>query len=725
MQFRILIIGMLVFFQSAVHAQTGITLEDIWQNYKFYERSVPGFNFLKDGRHYTKLNQDKDKILKYDITTGSMVEEIWAAADFAGSDGFEGEISAYSFTSDESKIVIESQRESIYRRSSKAIFHIYNRATKQLMPVYNEGKVQYCTVSPDGTKAAYVFMNNIYYLDLASGITEPVTTDGSFNKIINGAADWVYEEEFTFAKAFFWSPDSKKIAFIRFDESAVPEFTMTENHDGVYPKYITFKYPKVGQKNAEVSAHIFEVKSGNTIQVDMGDMNDQYIPRIKWTQDASNLCVFKMNRHQNYLELLLANSSNGKTTNLLTEKNEYYIDITDNLTFLKDGKHFVWTSEKSGFNHVYLYDMSGREKKVLTEGDYDVTSFYGLDEANGKVYYQAAKTSPLQREIYETDIKSGTTRTVSNSLGTSSSQFSSTYDYFVWKQSDINSPSTYGVNDRSGKLVRGLEDNASLKALHKMHQTQPLEFFDFTNESGDQLNGWMLKPANMEADKKYPVFMTVYGGPGSQTVTDSYKGMNYWWHQMLAANGYIVVSVDNRGTGARGEEFKKMTYLQLGKYETEDQISAAKHLGALPYVDAARIGIFGWSYGGYMSSLCILKGNNVFKSAIAVAPVTNWKWYDTIYTERYMRTEEENAGGYKDNSPVYFADQLKGSYLLVHGDADDNVHVQNSVEMSAALIKANKQFDMYFYPNRNHGIYGDNARLHLYTKMTNFILETL
>ena len=725
MQFRILIIGVIILFQSAVFAQTGITLEDIWKNYKFYEMSVPGFNFLNDGRHYTKLNQDRDQILKFDITTGSMIEEVWSATNFAGEAGFEGEISAYTFTGDESKIIIESQRESIYRRSSKAVFHIYDRTSKVLTPVYEEGKVQYCTVSPDGTKAAYVFMNDLYYLDLATGITEPITTDGSNNEIINGATDWVYEEEFGFAKAFFWSPDSKKIAYIRFDETAVPEFTMTEHHDGVYPEYITFKYPKVGQKNADVSTHIFDISKGKTVKVDIGDMSDKYIPRIKWTKDVDRLCVYKMNRHQNHLQLFLANSKSGQTTLLLEEKNEYYISITDNLTFLEDGKHFIWTSEKSGYNHIYLHDMIGKVKKTLTKGNYDVSSFYGTDEANSKVYYQAAKVSPLQREVYETDVQNGTTRKVTSKTGTNSAQYSSTYDYFVWKNSNINSPSEYGVYDRSGKLVRGLEDNTNLKSLHTNHQTQPLEFFDFTNETGDKLNGWMLKPANMESGKKYPVFMTVYGGPGSQTVTDSYKGMNYWWHQMLAANGYIVVSVDNRGTGGRGEEFKKMTYLQLGKYETEDQISAAKYLGTLPYVDASRIGIFGWSYGGYMSSLCILKGNDVFKSAIAVAPVTNWKWYDTIYTERYMRTEEENADGYKDNSPVYFADQLKGSYLLVHGDADDNVHVQNSVEMASALIKANKQFDTYFYPNRNHGIYGDNARLHLYTKMTNFILETL
>ncbi len=725
MQFRFLIFSLLFLFQSSVFAQTGITLEDIWKNYKFYEKSVPGFNFLKDGRHYTKLNSDRDKILRYDITTGEMVEEIWSTASLSDEKEFEGNISAYTFTDDESKIIIESQRESIYRRSSKAVFHIYDRASKSLMPVYDEGKVQYCTVSPDGSKAAYVFMNNIYYLDLATGITEPVTTDGSFNKIINGATDWVYEEEFGFAQAFYWSPDSKKIAFIRFDETEVPEFTMTEHHDEVYPKYITFKYPKVGQKNADVSAHIFNIEEGNTVDVDMGNMTDMYIPRIKWTQNANQLCVFKMNRHQNLLELLLANSNSGHTTYLLSEENEYYIDITDNLTFLKDGKQFIWTSEKSGFNHIYLHDIDGKEKKALTKGDFDVTSFYGLDEANGKVYYQAAKKSPLARELYETDINSGKTRLVSNKAGTSGAQYSSTFDYYVWKHSDVNNPSSQGVYTRSGKLVRQLEDNANLKSLQTSHKTQPLEFFDFTNDTGDKLNGWMLRPANMEVGKKYPVFMTVYGGPGSQTVTDSYKGMNYWWHQMLASNGYIVVSVDNRGTGARGEAFKKKTYLQLGKYETEDQISAAKYLGSLPFVDAERIGIFGWSYGGYMSSLCILKGNDVFKSAIAVAPVTNWKWYDTIYTERYMRTEEENSDGYKDNSPVYFADQLKGSYLLIHGDADDNVHAQNSIEMASALIKANKQFDTYYYPNRNHGIYGDNARLHLYTKMTNFILETL
>jgi len=685
----------------SVNAQQEITLEDIWKNYKYYAKSVPGFNFMNDGKHYTRL--EDQVIKKYDLTSGKVVGDILVAANLKDKAGFGGEISSYSFSGDESKIIIESERESIYRRSSKAYFHIYDLKSKELTPIYEFEKVQYVTLSPDNKKVAYVWQNDLYWMDLESGITEPITEDGKQNEIINGATDWVYEEEFGFAKAFFWSPDSKKVAYIKFDESAVKEFTMTLYKNELYPEYETFKYPKVGEKNAEVSVHMFDL-TGKTTQVDMGDMTEMYVPRIKWTNKADKLCVFKMNRHQNHLQLLLAGAK-GDTKLLLEEKNEYYIDITDNLTF--------------------FHDMKGKEKKALTKGKFDVTNFYGVDETNGTAYYQAAQKSAMGREVYKVDLKSGKSKLMTYKDGTNSAQFSSTYDYFVWRNSNINTPNSFEVFDKDLKLVRSIETNGKLKTTQKSVGAAGVEFFDFKTGNGDELNGWMMKPKDFDASKKYPVFMYVYGGPGSQTVTDAWKGNNYWWFQMLAQKGYIVVSVDNRGTGARGEEFKKMTYLTLGKYETIDQIEAAKYLASLDYTDAERIGIFGWSYGGFMASHCITQGADVFKAAIAVAPVTNWKWYDTIYTERYMRTPAENEAGYEDNSPVNYADKLKGAYLLAHGVADDNVHFQNAAEMSNALIAANKQFDTYYYPNRNHGIYGDNARLHLYTKMTNFIMENL
>ncbi len=699
-----------------------ITLEEIWKEYKFFPKRVPGFNFMNDGRHYTRL--EDNMIKKYDLTTGNFVEVILDGNGLKDSAGFSGKISSYSFNANEELIMIESEKEGIYRRSSKAYFYLYNRASKDLISVYEEDKVMYATLSPDATKIAYVWANNLYYYNIADGTTLPITEDGSNNEIINGAADWVYEEEFSIAKAFFWSPDSKKIAFQRFDEREVPEFTMTKHNNDVYPEYITFKYPKVGEKNAIVTAHVFDLESGKTTLVDLGE-EEHYIPRLKWTKDSDNLFIYKMNRHQNHLELISFKPSDNSTKKVLDEKSKYYIDITDDITFLNNKKEFVWSSEKSGFNHLYLYDINGKEKTALTKGNYDVTNFYGVDRKNKSVYYQAAKKNPLERQIYSVDLKGKRSKILTTSSGTHSAQFSSTFDYYVNTHSTANVPASYTVYDRNNKVIRVIEDNKALASLQKEKNVSEVEFFDFNTSEDVNLNGWMIKPQNFDPNSEYPVFMYLYGGPGSQTVTDSWKGVNYWWFQMLAQRGYIVVSVDNRGTGARGEEFKKMTYLELGKYETQDQIEAAKYIGSLPYADPTRIGIFGWSYGGYMSSLCLFKGNDVFKAAIAVAPVTNWKWYDTIYTERYMRTREENKDGYENNSPINFADQLKGNYLLMHGTGDDNVHFQNTAEMANALIAANKQFDTYFYPNRAHGIGGGNARLHLYTKMTNFLESKL
>lgn len=709
------------FFMSA---QTkSISVEDIYQDYTFYARSVPGFNFQKDGRHYTR--KDKNTVVQYDLLTGAKTKVLLDATTLPAVGDFDKTFSRYSFNKNEDKMLLTSDLESIYRHSTKGHFYILDQKTNDLSPLRGKDKISLATFSPDEKKVAYVKENNLFSKDLESGETRQITHDGKTNEIINGMADWVYEEEFGKTKAFAWSPNGDQLAFIRFDETEVREFIMTIHKDDAYPEYQKFKYPKVGEKNAVVSVHVFNFNTGKTAKVDLGDMNDKYVPRIKWTHDSNGLVVFKMNRHQNNLKLILADTKMGTTKILLEETNDYYIDITDDLKFLKDKNHFVWTSEKSGFNHIYLYDMNGKMVRQITSGNFDVTRLYGVDEVNKMVYFQSAEQSPLERQVYSVGMDGNNKKNLTPASGTNSAQFSSTFDYFVNTFSTVNTPPTYTVYDRMGKEVRVIEDNKKLVKVQGNYGTQKVSFSKIKNAAGDELNAWTVKPPNFDASKKYPVLMYVYGGPGSQTVNNSYGYNNYWWFQMLAQKGYIVVSVDNRGTGARGEKFKKMTYQQLGKFETEDQIAAAKYLASQPYVDGDRIGIFGWSYGGYMASLAILKGNDVFKSAIAVAPVTNWKWYDSIYTERYMRTDDENPEGYKENSPVYFADQLKGNYLLIHGNADDNVHFQNSAEMAKALIKANKQFDTYFYPNRNHGIYGDNARLHLYNKMTSFLMEKL
>ena len=721
--FLLFLLGIAISLPSIAQLQKSITVEDIWQDYKFVGKSVPGFNFLKDGKHYTRLVDNS--IQQFDLLTGDQVQTIFSAVDISEDHPFPEKFSSYDFSEDEKNILLKTESESIYRYSSKAHYFVWNSQKDALEKLHDGEKQGYATFNPSADKVAFVSENNLFYKDLATGKVTQITKGGKKNEIIYGSADWVYEEEFSFAKAFFWSPDGTKIAFMRFDEREVPEFTMTNFKGGLYPEYESFKYPKVGEKNAVVTIQIYDLKTGKTIKAATGNEPDMYFPRIKWTKDPNKVCIFKMNRHQNELELLLTNATTGATKQLMKETNKYYVDIHDNLTFLEDGKCFVWTSEQDGFNHIYLYDMKGKIEKQLTKGNYDVTKFYGINEKTGKLYYRAAEVSPLEEHLYVIDKKGKNKKKLSKEKGVHSAQFSSTLDYYVDKHSTANSPTTVTVYDNTGKVVRSIEDNKGLSQLQKQYNASPLEFFQFTTSENVELNGWMIKPPNFSPDKQYPVFMTLYGGPGSQQVKDSWRGMNYWWYQMLAQQGFIVTCVDNRGTGARGEEFKKMTYLQLGKYETIDQIEAAKYLGNLPYTDKSRIGIFGWSYGGFMSSLCLFKGNDVFKAAIAVAPVTSWRWYDTIYTERFMRTEKENPDGYKDNSPVYFADQLKGHYLLVHGGSDDNVHWQQSAEMMNALIAANKQYDTYYYPNRNHGIYGGTTRQHLYNKMTNFLNEKL
>lgn len=704
--------------------QKQITLEDIYKSYTFRSNSVPGFVFMNDGRHYSVIRDAK--IQKMDVTTGSLSETLFDGVKFAGKSGFSGDFDNYTFSEDETKILLESEEEPLFRHSTASKVHVFDIRSGNLTEVYGGKKVSNAQMSPDGEKVAFVYKNNLYISNLKSGNVTQVTTDGKENQVINGMCDWVYEEEFSFTRAFYWAPDSKKLAYIRFDESKVREFTMQMFRKEDYPENITFKYPRVGEKNSEVSAWVYDFSRGKSVKADIGDMTEMYIPRMKWTTDANKLCIFRMNRYQNELKLYLADMKSGKSSVMYEEKNKYYIDITDDLTFLKDGKSFVWSSEKDGYNHLYLISMDGKKEARITDGKWDVATFYGVDQKNNKVFYQAGEKSPVQKHVYSIDLngqnKTDLTPTLS---GTNNALFSKTFEYFSNTYSTINTAPVYSVMDRHGNKVRVIEDNVNYAKLQETYGAAPVEFFSFTTSENVKLNGWMLKPADFSSAKKYPVFMTQYSGPGSQSVTDSWKGSSYWWYQMLAKAGYIVVCVDGRGTGGRGEEFKKMTYLKLGHYEALDQIEAARYLASQPYVDKARIGIFGWSYGGFMAALCIFKGNDVFKSAIAVAPVTNWKWYDTVYTERYMRTTADNEKGYAENSPVYFADKLKGNLLLIHGMADDNVHFQHTAELVNALIKANKQFDTYFYPNRNHGIYGDNATLHLYTKMTNFLYEKL
>jgi dipeptidyl-peptidase-4 len=693
-----------------------LTVDDIWGRSKFRTESSPGFNFLKDGKHYAMF--EKGYILRMDFTTGQPNGAIFEPSMVKNNPSFR--FDNYSFSDDEQKILFETESENIYRHSSKCMYYVWDG--KNLESLYPTAKQSNPKFNPQGDKVAFTSNNNLFVKDLSNGKITQITKDGAKNSIINGLCDWVYEEEFGFTRAYEWSPDGSKIAFLRFDESNVKEFTMQLYHDEAYPQNETFKYPKVGEKNSVVTVWLYEVGDRKAKQI---EVQSEYFPRLQWTPD-NQLCVFKLNRHQNELTLLLVNAKRD-TSVLYKEKNKAYLEIEDNtLTFLPHNQGFIWLSEQTGWRHLFHIDMKGNIVKELTKGNYDVTELLGFDAKRQIVYYQAAKNSALTRQVYGLNLLNGEEKVICGERGSNVVQFNPTFDYYVHISSTINKPAVAAVFDlHENRKLRTLYENKVLQKQQEEYSVSEIEFFSFKTTEGVELNGWMIKPKNFEPTKKYPVFMTQYSGPGSQQVLDRWRGQDYWWYQLLAQKGYIVACVDPRGTGARGEEFKKITYLQLGHYETIDQIEAAKHLGSLPYVDKNRIGIFGWSYGGYMSSLCILKGNETFKAAIAVAPVTNWKWYDSVYTERYMQTEKENAKGYKENSPVYFADRLKGNYLLVHGLADDNVHFQNAMEMTNALIKANKHFDNYYYPNKNHGIYGGNTRLHLYTKILNFILEKL
>ena len=701
-----------------------IDLKDIWKDYTFSSETVRGVRSMNDGKNYTVLERGKPGVdlVQYNYKTGKKVATLINAKDLV----FEGKslgMQTYQFSADESKVLIGTEVEAIYRRSSKAFYYVYDLKSKKIEQLASEGKQMYADFSPSGNKVAYVYNNNLFFKDFTNNSVSQITVDGEYNKIINGASDWVYEEELELSKAFQWSVDGQHLAFFRFNEEAVKQWNM-KMYDGLYPTDYKFKYPKAGEENAKVQIKIFDLTSKKIVDVDLRTPYE-YIPSIEWTKDANTLAVISSNRHQNEVKINLVNATDGKSKTVHVEKSDTYIEMPFEVHFTKDQKHFIILSEKSGYRHLYLHSIDGKLKNQITKGDWPVTAYYGINEKKGVIYYQSAETSAMDRNVYSINLNGSGKKRLTNKDGTNSADFSTSFDYFINYHTSANTPNYVSLHNSTGGLIRVLKDNQKLNQTLALYEIGEKTFFSFKTSENVELNAWMIKPPNFSETKKYPVFLTIYGGPGSQTVTNSWGGSNYFWHQMLAQKGYIVISVDNRGTGARGVDFKKVTYKQLGKYETQDQIEAAKYFASLPYVDPTRIGVQGWSYGGYMSSLCLLKGADYFKAAIAVAPVTNWRFYDSIYTERYMQTPQENEDGYDDNSPINHVEKLKGKYLLVHGMADDNVHLQNTSEMISALVEADKQFDLFVYPNKNHGIYGGNTRYHLYTKMTNFLLENL
>ncbi|MCF6365860.1 MAG: S9 family peptidase [Bacteroidales bacterium] len=702
-----------------------ISVADLWKKWTFWAGSVYGIRSMNDGTHYTTSTRNGD-IIKYSYNTGDVTDTVFKASEFKIVPD------EYEFNSNESKILLQTNYERIYRRSFTANYYVYNIKTNKIAEVSKNGKQQIASFSPDAENIAFIRDNNIFIKNLKTGNEKQITAGGKKNEIINGIPDWVYEEEFEFNKAYEWSPDGKKIAYIKFNESNVKMFDMTVyagdfpkiEQNKLYPENRTFKYPKAGEDNSIVSVHIYNLETGKTIPVDIGSETDIYIPRLRWTKDINKLAVFRMNRLQNKFELLYADPNTGKTNTAYTETNKYYFDETDfdNLQFTDDGKYFVMTSERDGYRHLYLHDISGKEIIQLTKGKWDITDFLGYDSANKMFYYQSAEESPIHRAIYKINIKGKKKEKLSEKKGTNNAEFSKNFKYYINFFSNSETPKYITLHNSKKDLIRVLKDNSRIKSLIKEYGGVNKKFFKFKASENVELNAYMITPPDFKETEKYPVIITQYSGPGSQQVLDRWS---FGWDNLLAQKGIIVLCVDPRGTGGRGEEFRKQTYQQLGKLETVDLIETAKYLKTLPYINKEKIGIWGWSYGGFMTSLCMTKGADDFSTGIAVAPVTNWRYYDNIYTERFMRTPQENPTGYDDNSPINFADKLKGDFLIVHGSADDNVHLQNTVEFTEALVQADKQFQQFIYTNRNHSIYGGNTRFHLYTMMLNFWEEYL
>jgi dipeptidyl-peptidase-4 len=707
-----------------------LTLEAIFADDLLQQETVSSIRWMNDGRYYTAAVREDtayyQHILRYDVTTGEAVDTLVDGRQLVPRDAPGTPALAYdnyALSPREDKVLFATELEPIYRRSRKAYYYVYDLTTGNFQPLAEGGKQSYATFSPDGRYVAYVRDNNLYYVALADGSVTAVTQDGKKNELIHGSTDWVYEEEFGFTKAFYWSPASDRLAFISFDESQVAEYNM-QGWGDLYPRDGRFKYPKAGEANSVIRVSVYHLADQQTVAVDLGDSADIYVPRVQWTTDNATLSVIRMNRLQNRLTILHANATTGNAEAVLTEESSTYIDINYNndLTYLGDGQHFVYTSERDGYKHIYFYTVGGELVRQITQGDWEVSELAAIDEERQLMFYLSTEASPLERQLYSVNWQGKKKQRLSEEPGTHRVEFSPDARYYVDRYSSVRHPLVVELHQApSGKTIRTLEDNQALQEAVAEYTWGTREAITVPVSDSVTLNGYLIKPPDFDRAKQYPLLMFVYGGPGSQLVTNQWMSDREGWFHVLAQRGYLVACVDNRGTGGRGRDFSHATYAQLGKLEVQDQIASAKYLGQLPYVDADRIGIWGWSYGGYLASLALFMGNEVFKAGIAVAPVTSWRFYDTVYTERYLQTPQLNAEGYDRYSPLSHADKLRGNFLLIHGTGDDNVHFQNAVMLQDALIAANKQFDSFYYPNRNHGIYGGNTRLHLFTMMTDFL----
>lgn len=725
---------LLAIFVTGIQAQQKVTLRDIAQG-TYRAQGISGLKPMLDGKHYTQISSDHKRIVKYSFKTGEEVGTLFDVTTARDCDlkSFDD----YILSPDEKLILIQTETKPIYRHSFTAVYYIYNVKNNKMEPLSNNGPQQVPLFSPDGNQIAFVRNNNIYLVKLLFGNSESqVTKDGEYNHVLNGIPDWVYEEEFSFNRAFDFSADSKMIAYVRFDESAVPMFSFPwykvlapeKTSYATYPGAYEYKYPKAGEVNSKVSVHTYDIKSHVTRKMDLQIDSDGYIPRIKFTSDPEKLAIMTLNRHQNRLDLYMANPRSGLCKVAIRDEAEQYIKESaySNIKFYPE--HIVMMSEKDGYNHLYLYTIAGNLVKQITKGQFEVTSFLGWDQKANVFYYASNEGSPLRTAIYKIDGKGKKTK-LSTRTGSNSAIFSTNQKYYINTFSNISTPTLITLNDNRGKELTTLLDNSKLKAQTAQLNMPQKEFFTFRTSSGVELNGWMMKPANFNANKKYPVILHQYSGPGSQQVIDRWGigsfGDGGLFEAYMCDKGYIMVCVDGRGTGGRGAAFEKCTYLQLGVKEAEDQVETARYLGTLPYIDGKRIGIWGWSFGGYNTLMSMSDGSGAFKAGVAIAAPSDWRFYDTVYTERFMRTPKENAEGYDAGSAIKRAPQLKGSLLLIHGTADDNVHYQNCAEYSEALVQAGIQFDMQVYTNRNHGIFGGKTREHLMNRVANFFIQNL
>lgn len=713
-----------VFCANALCAQNGgkpVELKDITGGKFRQVTSVGEMRSLPDGEYYTAMNNERSMIIKYSYRSGNAVDTLFNVntARECTFDKFDG----YEISSTGHHIMVWCETEPIYRRSFKSVVYDYDVRRNYVKPISeSKSKLMIPTYSPDGRMCAFVRDNNIWIRKFDFDTEVQVTKDGELNKILNGITDWVYEEEFAVTNLMAWSPDSEYLAFVRSDESDVKEYSMQMYGEGTYPSYYNFKYPKAGEKNSTVTLHSYCVQTRDTKHLDVPLDEDGYIPRITFTKNSDQLAVMTLNRQQNLFNMYYVNPKSGVSRLILREENKSYVDSEwlKSIQFLNNG--FLYVSEQDGYSHIYMYSPTGVMQRQVTKGNWDVTQLLGIDEATKTVYYESAEESPMQRAVYKIDAKGVKTK-LSTEKGTNNAQFSANFAYYVNRYSNANTPMKITVNEtKTKKVLRTLQDNAALNERLAKYNFAKKEFFTVNTASGVELNAWMVKPLNFDENKRYPVLMFQYSGPNSQQVLDSYS---FDWERYLSTKDILVVCVDGRGTGARGEAFRKCTYMNMGDLESKDQVEAAHALAELPYVDGDRMAIWGWSFGGYNTLMALTVGKGTFKVGIAVAPPTDWRYYDTVYTERFMRTPQENQRGYDLTSPLKRVKELQGKLLLIHGTADDNVHFKQTMDYAEALVQANKQFDMHVYRDRNHGISGGNTRFHLYTKMSNYLFDNL